>query len=979
MGPYEFLKRVLFFLAAVCTFASLAHAQANINENLETATVYVDAVNGNDNNPGTQQEPFQTITKGMRTAEANNQNGIGTLVLINPGVYREQVSLTGTAKDTSLPETYQAATPGTVFISGADPYTNWVPNSNYPNVYQTAWTYKFGLCPAQGGTAPPVPDIVMRREMAFVNGTQMMQVISINQMQPGTFAIDETNGLVYIYPPAGVDLNSSDVEVADRGDLFLIAEKDAVVLRGLTFEYSATCRNNGAVNVTDKPSQNVLFDTDSFVWNNAIGLSLLTLPTYQNTPVSNYTITNVIADHNGQKGIGVYATQDGLWQNVEASYNNWRGSQGSYYFYFASGIYASAEHAGTYSNINTNFNQSNGIHWDTNNETINADSITSTDNLANGLFLEKDDGPMEITNAVACYNNSPGFPLIAANGMGGLELRDSEHVKLMDSILYGNAIGQINVQGLYGGISIRDWATGQRFTVQNEYFDNEDNTFVGTDSTQSLVYDDYLGGADWTIFQQSLKSDTNDWWNSQNSTTPYTVPTPYLGTRTSFTGWQKASGQDQQSTWSQPTGNLQAACSMVPDVPDWWMMASPSGQNLNSAGQASYNFMPWQIGGFQGPVNLTYDGVSEVPGLSATITPSTVNMQSLAVFQVQAAEGTAPGTYQLTMIANDGNTTRTSTVFLTIANTFVRLSSAHLDFGSIQELQKSQPQSFTMTNFGQNPVTNFVITMPKGFAQSNNCGNSLPPNGQCTFNVIFEPVSPGNYSKDMTIKDSDPGSPQLVLLTGTATAAAKVTLSAHSISFATQVWETTSAPKQLTLENTGTIPYIISGVNFTGTDPQDFAQTNNCPVPLPVGQSCQFSVTFTPTALKTRRADLSITDNSLHLLTQVTLAGTGLTSVDLSRKSIAWGDVKVGKKSASQAVTVKNAGNDLSIAINIGGADPGDFTQTNTCGTDLPAGQSCTITVIFAPQAVGKRTANISITDPDPTSPQVITLSGTGD
>ncbi len=979
MGPYEFLKRVLFFLAAVCTFASLAHAQANINENLETATLYVDAVNGNDNNPGTQQEPFQTITKGKQVAETNNQNGIGTLVLINPGIYREHVWLTGTSKDTSLPETYQAVTPGTVFISGADPYTNWVPNSNNPSIYQTAWPYTFGLCPPIQGGAPPTPDIVLRREMAFVNGTQMMQVLSINQMQPGTFAVDETNALIYLYPPAGVDLNGSDVEVADRDGLFLISEKDAVVLRGLTVEYSSDCRDNGAVSVTNQPSQNVLFDTDSFVWNNSIGLEIFTLTTYHKTPVSNYTITNVIADHNGQKGIGLIDAQNGLWGNVEASYNNWRGSQGAFYFWSASGIYPYGEHNGSYSNINVNFNQSNGIHWDTNNENISAESVTSTNNLANGVFVEKDDGPMDIDNTVSCYNNSPGSPLSAAYGMGGFELRDSEHVTLTNSLFYGNAIGQINVQGLSGGISILDWATGQNFTVQNEHFTNTGNTFVGMDQTQSSLYDDYLGGADWTVFQQSLNSNDNTWWNSQNSTTPYTVPTPYLGTRTNFTGWQKTSQQDQNSLWQQPSGNPQADCSMIPDMPDYWMLASPSSANLNSAGQASYTLMPWQIGGFQGPVNLTYDGVSEVPGLSATLTPATVNMQSPAAFQIQAAEGTVPGTYQLTVIANDGDTTRTSTVFLTIAKTFVRLSTASLQFGSIQELQKSQPQSFTMTNFGQTPVTNFVITMPKGFAQSNNCGNSLPPNGQCTFNVIFEPGSPGNYSKDMTIKDSDPGSPQLVLLTGTATAAAKVTLSAHSISFATQVWETTSAAKQLTLENTGTIPYIISGVNFTGTDPQDFAQTNNCPVPLPVGQSCQFSVTFTPTALKTRRADLSITDNSLHLLTQVTLAGTGLTSVDLSRKSIAWGDVKVGKKSASQAVTVKNAGNDLSIAINIGGADPGDFTQTNTCGTDLPAGQSCTITVIFAPQAVGKRTANISITDPDPTSPQVITLSGTGD
>jgi hypothetical protein len=62
----------------------------------------------------------------------------------------------------------------------------------------------------------------------------------------------------------------------------------------------------------------------------------------------------------------------------------------------------------------------------------------------------------------------------------------------------------------------------------------------------------------------------------------------------------------------------------------------------------------------------------------------------------------------------------------------------------------------------------------------------------------------------------------------------------------------------------------------------------------------------------------------------------------------------------------------------------GDFTQTNTCGTGLPANtssqNSCTITVTFTPSAVGTRSGALTITD-DATnnpSPQTIGLTGNG-
>jgi hypothetical protein len=88
----------------------------------------------------------------------------------------------------------------------------------------------------------------------------------------------------------------------------------------------------------------------------------------------------------------------------------------------------------------------------------------------------------------------------------------------------------------------------------------------------------------------------------------------------------------------------------------------------------------------------------------------------------------------------------------------------------------------------------------------------------------------------------------------------------------------------------------------------------------------------------------------------------------------------VGTTSTAKTVTMKNAGSTaLSVtSILLGGTDPREFAQTNNCIPSIPAGGSCAISVTFSPAAIGTRTATITIGDPDPTGPQTINLTGTG-
>jgi hypothetical protein len=98
--------------------------------------------------------------------------------------------------------------------------------------------------------------------------------------------------------------------------------------------------------------------------------------------------------------------------------------------------------------------------------------------------------------------------------------------------------------------------------------------------------------------------------------------------------------------------------------------------------------------------------------------------------------------------------------------------------------------------------------------------------------------------------------------------------------------------------------------------------------------------------------------------------------------SIGFGSQEVGTTSAAQAVTVTNTGSaPLPIGTaTVGGPSPTSFVKTadGCSNTNVPAGGSCQVSMAFAPTAVGNVTASLSIPDNSPTTPHVVTLTGSG-
>jgi hypothetical protein len=208
-----------------------------------------------------------------------------------------------------------------------------------------------------------------------------------------------------------------------------------------------------------------------------------------------------------------------------------------------------------------------------------------------------------------------------------------------------------------------------------------------------------------------------------------------------------------------------------------------------------------------------------------------------------------------------------------------------------------------------------------------------------------------------------------------------VNLSPPSLNFGTQPVGIASQSQVTALTNVLSTTLTISSISITGPNQSDFTQTNNCGSSLPPGGTCDVSVTFTPSAVGERTGAVSVADDAPGSPHIAPLSGVGTQpAVMLSPSSLDFGNQTVRITSMPRVATLTNTGNgSLTItSISVIGGNSSDFSEVNDCGTSIPPGGRCNITVTFTPMATGTRTASVSISDDAPDSPQLLPLTGIG-
>ena len=94
-----------------------------------------------------------------------------------------------------------------------------------------------------------------------------------------------------------------------------------------------------------------------------------------------------------------------------------------------------------------------------------------------------------------------------------------------------------------------------------------------------------------------------------------------------------------------------------------------------------------------------------------------------------------------------------------------------------------------------------------------------------------------------------------------------------------------------------------------------------------------------------------------------------------STSVVPFGSQAVGSTAPAYTLTLSNYGTTTLAIKSIQAA--GDFAYSGTC-PKLPPNHFCKLKVIFTPTATGPRTGTLTITDSDSSSPQIVSLTGTG-
>jgi subtilisin family serine protease len=420
------------------------------------------------------------------------------------------------------------------------------------------------------------------------------------------------------------------------------------------------------------------------------------------------------------------------------------------------------------------------------------------------------------------------------------------------------------------------------------------------------------------------------------------------------------------------TGNFTGGSSVV--------TLTGSGQALQAnLSPSTLTFAAQLDGSSSAAQTLTYSNTGDVPvsisNISATgdfAETSTCGTSlavgancSISVTFTPTARGSRSGVLSIT-----GNVNSSASLTGTGQAILATLAPSSLAFQPQLVGSSSAAQSLTYSNTGDLPVSISGISAAGDFAETSTCGTSLAVGANCSISVTFTPTARGLRSGVLSITGNVNSSASL---TGTGQVNT-VSISPSSINFGNQNVNTTSAPQNVTIMNTGDVSFYINGWGYGSP----FTATNNCPFNLNPGASCTFSITFAPTSYGTYTgSSFTFSGSFPGSPATVPLSGIGVdTAAILTSTSLSFGNQAVGTTSGALSTSLVNTANTPVTISSI--VASGDFSQTNNCGTSLAVSSSCTINVTFHPTTLGARSSSLTVNSNTRIPIPPATLSGTG-
>ncbi|MFZ1008235.1 MAG: choice-of-anchor D domain-containing protein, partial [Candidatus Sulfotelmatobacter sp.] len=253
--------------------------------------------------------------------------------------------------------------------------------------------------------------------------------------------------------------------------------------------------------------------------------------------------------------------------------------------------------------------------------------------------------------------------------------------------------------------------------------------------------------------------------------------------------------------------------------------------------------------------------------IAVTFVP-TANGAISGAITITDAAGFSPQLIQLSGTGSGGGTAP------------LTFSPANLSFATQAAGTTSPAKSLTVKNTSTSLVTLSSISTTGDFstvgAGSKPCSANLTlaANASCTLSVTFAPAlgASGAISGAVVITDNAAISQQVLDAKGTA--ALPLTFAPTTLTFAAQTVATTSAAQTVTLTNnlaTAVSPAITGSGDYSASA----GGTTPCTSTLAAKAQCTFLVTFTPSAVGTRTAAITVTDSATPSVQTLSATGTG--------------------------------------------------------------------------------------------------------
>lgn len=448
--------------------------------------------------------------------------GVDTINMA-PGIYRQDLALHGV---TGLVINGNGST-----LTGADVITDW---SEDGGIYSTLWHSWFAdecLPMTNGGRnfrCDPygfLSEIGVKRELVSIDGKLLRQVLSMDEMEPGTYYVSADR--LHVFPEGGM----TEASVAVRHQGVSIEKSKEVEINNLTIREFATKPDRQTAALWVTKSSNVILNGIKLIDNNWSGFSL--------DQSENVFTSNMESVGNGFEGLVGHWSWDVQFKGCNVSGNNWRAYRGGMNNW-AVGQKFLKNHRLVFDNCVFSHNYTKGLWIDFANEDVTITGSVIANNVGIGLALEANG------KRVTVSDNE-----ITGNGHWGIEVRASYDVEITDNLIADNGAGFLSRKPEAGGRHVREYDEvtrettleyriykSQNWTVTGNTFRNNGGTATNNRS-QTLWFVDQ---EDLTLFETS-EWDYNTYQHSEDRIFGY--PGQFWVT---LDRW-KETGVDQNSTY----------------------------------------------------------------------------------------------------------------------------------------------------------------------------------------------------------------------------------------------------------------------------------------------------------------------------------------------------------------------------------------------------------------------------------------------